>query len=394
MKRFIYLVRREFRLFWNNSVLRLLFIGAPLLYGVLFGFVYQKGKVTDLNILVVDKDNSPMSHRLIDMLNDTEVLNVIKVKADNIDMKKDMIAHEGEAVVTIPERFEADVLQNRTPEVYVNINLANILTANFASRSIQTVLGSLNAGLEMEALRKRGTPESAVSSKYEAFKTNYVRMYNRSSNYMNFLWPGMLATIVQQVLLLALALSFAQEFECHTFKNELMKKINSPLEAILVKCTPYWLMIIPIWGFFLLLQQWFKVPLQPEQLWSNLLLAALFVAASSFMGILVSILVPNQLKATEILMVVATPSFVLSGYTWPLSQMPQWVVYIADVIPLTHFLEGYRTMLMQQGHLSDIHRPLVALLVLMVVFGGLSYVALKIKMRRVMARSGAETAVA
>ena len=47
MKNFFLLIKREFRLFWDNSVLRLLFIGAPIMYGILLGFVYQKGKVTD-----------------------------------------------------------------------------------------------------------------------------------------------------------------------------------------------------------------------------------------------------------------------------------------------------------------------------------------------------------
>ncbi|GGC20337.1 ABC transporter permease [Parapedobacter defluvii] len=383
MRTFIQLVKREFRLFWGNSVLRLLFIGAPVLYGVLFGFVYQKGKVTDLNILVVDQDNTPLSNRLVDMLNDNEVLHVVEVKPERMDLKRDLIRLDGQAIVIIPDRFEADVLQNRSPEINVQINLANILTANYASRSIQVVLGSLNAGLEMEALRKRGTPDYAVSKKYEAFSTNYVRLYNRSSNYMSFLWPGMLATIVQQVLLLALALSFAQEYERGTFQSELLAQTRSPLLAILVKCMPYWLMMIPIGLFFWGLQQYFHIPLIPHQPGASLLLFALFVAASSFMGILVSILIPNQLKATEVLMVVATPSFVLSGFTWPLSQMPGWVALVADVIPLTHFLSAYRIMLMQEGWLGAIGSQLIALAILTVVFGLLSYAALAIKMRRV-----------
>ncbi|CAI8727450.1 ABC transporter permease [Methylocaldum szegediense] len=53
--------------------------------------------------------------------------------------------------------------------------------------------------------------------------------------------------------------------------------------------------------------------------------AGLFVASASFLGILAGILVPNQLKATEILTVVATPCLVLSGHTRPLSQMPEAV---------------------------------------------------------------------
>lgn len=382
MRTFFQLVKREFRLFWSNAVLRLLFIGAPILYGVLFGLVYQKGKVTDLNILVVDRDNTPLSHRLVDMLDDNEVLRVVEVKPERLDLKKDLIRLDGQAIVVIPDRFEADVLQNRSPEINVEINLANILTANYASRSIQLVLGSLNAGLEMEALRKRGTPEYALPEKYEAFGTNYVRLYNRSSNYMSFLWPGMLATIVQQVLLLALALSFAQEYERGTFKSELLAKTRSPLIAILVKCVPYWLMMIPIVLFFWGLQQYFHVPLIPGQAAPALLLFALFIAASSFMGILVSILIPSQLKATEVLMVVATPSFVLSGFTWPLSQMPGWIAVIADVIPLTHFLGGYRILLMQEGWLESVGPQLNGLAVLTVIFGLLSYGALAVKMNR------------
>src|SRR5690606_19305223 len=115
-------------------------------------------------------------------------------------------------------------------------------------------------------------------------------------------------------------------------KSELLTQTHSPLKAILVKCIPYWLMMIPIGLFFFGLQHYFHIPLAPQQLGGSFVLMALFVASASFMGILVSVLIPNQLKATEILMVVATPSFVISGFTWPLSQMPRWITYIADGI--------------------------------------------------------------
>lgn len=238
MNKYIQLVKREFKLFWSNSVLRLLFIGAPVLYSIMFGFVYQKGKVTDLNIIVVDQDNTAMSNQIIDMFNDTEVLHVADVRSEKVNLEKDLIRLESEAVVVIPKRFQADVLQGRSPEINVNLNMANILSANYTSRAIQVVLGTVNAGIEMEALKKKGTPANEAFNKYDAFKANFVKMYNTSSNYMSFLWPGMLATIVQQVILLALALSFAQEYENNTFKSELLVKTQSPSLAILVKCTP------------------------------------------------------------------------------------------------------------------------------------------------------------
>lgn len=68
MKNFFSLIKREFRLFWDNSVLRLLFIGAPIMYGILLGFVYQKGKVTDLPVVVVDEDQSQMSRKAVEMM--------------------------------------------------------------------------------------------------------------------------------------------------------------------------------------------------------------------------------------------------------------------------------------------------------------------------------------
>lgn len=146
-------------------------------------------------------------------------------------------------------------------------------------------------------------------------------------------------------------------------------------------------MIIVIWLFFLTQQYYFKISLAPMAMWTNLLLAALFIISSSFLGVLVSILVPSQLKATEMLMVIATPSFVFSGFTWPLSQMPLWIQYLADVIPLTHFLKGYRILLMQNGNLSAIQGPLIGLAFITTIYGLMSYIALRWKMKRALKSS-------
>src|SRR5690606_39985589 len=140
------------------------------------------------------------------------------------------------------------------------------------------------------------------------------------------------ATIFQQVLFLALALTFAAEMENGTFR-ELVEKSKSSTMAIIAKCTPYFMMSFGIWICYALMHLYFRVPLGHNLLWITLV-AGVLVFAVSMIGILVSILIPNQLKATEILMVIATPSFVFSGFTWLLSQLPIWVQYIAAVIQL------------------------------------------------------------
>lgn len=382
MKTFFELLKREFRLFWNNNVLRILFIGAPIMYGVLLGYVYSKGKVTDLPIIVVDHDQSKLSKRAVEMMDDNEVLYIAALKFDENDLSRLMIEKDAASVVIIPEGFEKQVLTKKYPEITTIVNTANVLTANYASTAIQVVLGTLKAGVQLETLRKQGVPENLLLSQYEPFKTTFIKKNNRSTNYMYFLWPGILATVLQQVLMLGLALSFASEFENGTFK-ELVKKAPSTFKLLLVKIIPYLLMSFGIWLLYWAFTWWFNIPFY-QNLDVLTLAAGLFVVAVCFIGILVSIVIPNQLKATEVLMVIATPSFILSGFTWPLSQMPGWVQNIASVIPLTHFLPIFRILIIENGPVDLIYPYIGKLLLLAAVGFVMAFAALYFKKKKIL----------
>ncbi|MDA3614609.1 ABC transporter permease [Polluticaenibacter yanchengensis] len=383
MKQFLSLIKREFGLFWSNSVLRVLFIGAPIMYGILLGYVYQKGKVTDLPIVVVDEDQTTMSKKAIEMMQDNEVLEVAFVKYDQNDLAKLVAENDNiPAIVIIPKDFEKQVMTKKYPEVLTVVNTSNVLTANYASTAIQVCLGTLKAGVQIEALKKQGMPETIAYSQYEPFKTTFIKKYNRSTNYMYFLWPGILATVLQQVLLLGLALSFASEFENGTFKN-LATQARSIIKLMAVKIIPYLLMSFGIWLLYWLFTVWFRIPFY-ENLGALTLAAGVFVLSVCFIGILFSILIPSQLKATELLMVIATPSFILSGFTWPLSQMPQWVVNIANMIPLTHFLKIFRVLLIEEGNISQVTGAIWAMVIIGAVCAVLAYIALYFKRRAVL----------
>ena len=107
-----------------------------------------------------------------------------------------------------------------------------------------------------------------------------------------------------------------------------------------------------------------------------------FILAVCFLGFLVSILLPSQLKATEVLMVVATPSFILSGFTWPLSQMPKWIQAIADCIPLTHYLKIFRILFIEKGDPTLIQPHLNNLIVIGSICFVLSLAILIVKIRK------------
>lgn len=382
MRVFFELLKREFALFWSNSVLRILFIGAPIMYGVLLGYVYNKGKVTDLPIVVVDKDQSKMSKKALQMMEDNEVLTISALLPNEDNLTRTALENEAVCIVIIPEGFEKGVLTKKYPEITTIVNTANVLTANYASTALQVCLGTLKVGVQLETLRKQGVPENLLMSQYEPFKTTFIKKNNRSTNYMYFLWPGILATVLQQVLMLGLALSFASEFENGTFKF-LVNKTSSTFKLIMVKVIPYLVMSFGIWLIYWLFTWWFKIPFY-ENLGTLTLTAGLFVLSVCFIGILVSLLIPSQLKATEVLMVIATPSFILSGFTWPLSQMPEWIQYIASIIPLTHFLPIFRVLIIENGP-TDLIYPYVQNLIIITAVGFvLSYAALAYKKRKLL----------
>jgi ABC-2 type transport system permease protein len=66
------------------------------------------------------------------------------------------------------------VLTKRYPEIVIIVNTSNVLTANYVSTALQVCLGTLKAGIEMETLRKQGTPKNCLQQ-YEPFKTTFIK---------------------------------------------------------------------------------------------------------------------------------------------------------------------------------------------------------------------------
>ncbi|MDH5828127.1 ABC transporter permease [Sphingobacterium faecium] len=358
----------------------MLFLGAPVLYGVLVGAVYQKGKVTDLPIIVVDEDRSPLSQQLITMFNESEVIYVAAILPDAFNAKQEALNKEATVVVQIPKNFDADVNYNRPTELTFFVNASNTLTSNYASMAANVCAATLKAGIQIKAQQKKGVPEYIATQQYEPFKTTIIRQNIKSGNYLYFMLPGVLLTVLQQVMMLALALSFASEFEKGTFAN-LVSKSSNVLLLIFVKIAPYLIMSVGIYILYYGFSIFYRMPLEVH-MGPFLLGSLLFLLAVSFIGILVSILIPSQLKATEILMVIATPSFILSGFTWPLSQMPDWVVHISKLIPLTHYLEIFRVLVIEHGTVTNVRSSIIALAVTSVICLILSFVLLSLKVRK------------
>ena len=365
MKDFLKLLRIEFKRIFSNNVLLAIFIGAPIFYGVLFGYVYKQAKVIDLPIVIIDQDHSPTSDKIIDAFIDNEALLVSDIRYTPGTIMEEMPAKQYDAVITLPVNFEADILQKRHPEIRVDLNMANILNANTASKNIQSVLMSLNAGIEIEGLKKKGLHASEALAAYESFKINFNKLYNATGNYATFMLPGLLAAIMQQIIFLAMALVFARDFEDGHF-DLLINQSRFSLYHIALKSIPFLLMIPVIWMIISFLIPYFKIDIDIFNL-PMLVLATLLTLASMCIGMLFSIAIPSQLKATELLMVISTPAFILSGFTWPTLAFPDAIAKIAQFIPSTQFLNGFRKIAFYGGDLASIKSEINTLLLIIVL---------------------------
>lgn len=365
MKKIISVAKREFRLFFSNKIMLGLYLGGPILYGLLFGYVYNKGKLTGLPVVVVNNDNSPTSSQLIDMLSETDMLKVTTVRYQNIDADSLFLNENAYAVVVIPYDFEAAIMRGDYPELNTYINNTNLLPANYVARSVMTAVGTLNV------IKTR-----MAGKKNEAFHANLLRMFNPASNYFFFIWPSYLAIILQSVVMVVLALSFASEQETGSLLLVYRQSGNSALTMMLGKGIPYLLLsavLLCIYGLYFRL---FRQP-YPSQMMPVLLVSFIFIAANCFMGMAGGLLFRSQLRSLQFLMVLSMPVYISSGFSWPYEQGGCAAQLFSAIFPFMPFVNGLRILLIERGTLHEIKDYINMQLLQLAIYFAIAYLLLR-----------------
>lgn len=368
MRKVLSLMKREFKLFLSNKIMKTLYIGGPVLYGILFGVIYAPGVIKDQPIVIVDKDHSPLSDKLKDMLEDNENITIKYQLSENIGIEEKFIEDGIQAAVIIPDFFERDVNDGRTPEIVTYINGANLVSSGYVNRAIFSVVATLNAITS----RQTGRPAPAV-------QLNIFRLFNPASNYGIFVWPSYLTVILQSVILVVIALSFASEAEKDNF-NELASFKPGLLRITFGKLSVYWIMacgslLIYVVYFFL-----FKQSL-PDHLIDSIVILSLFIAAISFQGMIAGLVLRSQLKVIQVLMIMIMPAYISSGYSWPFSY-DGWPARIYSVFfPYHPFINGMRILLLEHGRLKDIDDLLVYQLIQLFLYASVATMVLRYRLR-------------
>jgi ABC-2 type transport system permease protein len=374
------LLLQEWRNIYTNKTIRLVLFVVPLLYMTLFGFLYSQKKVMEIPTVLVDADQSELSrelYRAFEVDQTFRITHIVGTEAEAMNLIDRGQAH---MAVIIPADLEKDVKAGREAEVLTVIDGSNMLISNTAVRAANTVIKTVSAGVTLKKLEAQGGWGEEGKNLFTGIDYRYRVLYNPTFSYLTFMVFGLAGTVLQQVLFLGVALSVAQQKEAGTWSSTLRE--NGFWTIALSKLLPYLLVAtFNLMLTFVLLLKGFEIPYHGSTA-HLLIVGTAFNLAVLAIGFAISFWSKDQLQATQIAMLIAVPSFMLSGYTWPLMSMPAAVAAIGKSLPLTYFLNGVREILNKGHDLSYLTHDLAVLAFMALLGLFAAYVAYQFQTRK------------
>jgi ABC-2 type transport system permease protein len=341
----------------RRTLLILLFLPAFFLF--LYGYALNFD-IRHVTLAVDDRDGSAESRQLIaSFVRSTYFDQVASVRSDA--EINDLIDHgRVRAVLVIPEDFSRRIRDRDVAAVQVILNGDDSTTAT-------TVLGYANAVL-LEASAEFG----ASAAEVPIIRVESRVWYNPELRSTLFLIPGLIAFISMITAVVSTALSIVRENEAGTMEQVRMAPIST-LAFITGKTAPY-LIISQISGTLVILASMvlFDLPLRGTWLDLSIVLAVFLVGALGT-GIVVSTAADTQQVALQAAMLIAfLPTFMLSGFIFPIASMPIALQYITTVVPAKYFLIALRGVVLKGLGLGALWQPVGALAIYAAVTLGLS----------------------
>jgi ABC-2 type transport system permease protein len=318
-------------------------IGIPLIQILLFGFAINLD-VRGLSAGVADQAGTARSRALVADLEATQVIRVTASAPTAQALMTMMRRGEITVGVFIPSDFERRL---EDPER----EAAQLLVDG----SDPTLLSVAQRLLEMPVTQAAAPPVFALRNFYNPERRSAVQIV-----------PALIGVILTMTMILFTAVAIVRERE----RGNLELLITTPvttLELMAGKLLPYIAIGLLQVTIVLFVGQWlFGVPFRGNVL--DLYLAALvFIAASLTLGLLISAVAKSQFQAMQLTLFVFLPSILLSGFMFPFDGMPKVAQWIAEVLPLTHFVRLVRGIVLRGAALGELTAEVYALLAFLVV---------------------------
>lgn len=375
MKQILAIMKRELFYMWHDTGLRFILLVGPLLGLLFFAGIYSHQRIDHIPTAIVDLDQSSASRQVVNELKNTQDLQAVAY-LDSYDDLKDLL-QKGQAVVgiVIPAHYGQDVALHRQTKVAVMIDGTNMIYATNASSAVLTVTRTLGAETGIKTLIAQGIQPTQAQEAYQSIEFREEAWFNPTLNYAYFLVLAFALNIWQQCCTLASCMTVIGEngvpswLQIRASGISLFKFFFS---KSIVHLLVFMLIVLPV--YFIAFNV-FKFPLAVS--WPILLLFTfVFAVTLHSLGMFMSSISGNAVNASRFGMIIALPSFVVSGFTWPLQAMPQWLQPIAWFFPQTWFFQGFNYLAFKNPGWLFMSHYFLTLAMMAVLFYGASALVL------------------
>ncbi|MEF1170059.1 ABC transporter permease [Vibrio campbellii] len=313
----------------------------PILLAVTMWGVFSAGIARDLPIGVVDLQHSQLSRKMIQSLDASSTLSVDYHYTSATEAKNAMIEGDIYAYAVIPPQFDQDILLHRQPQLSVFFNSQYILVAKLINSAVAQSQGYFDAQLEaMGNLAKGNTTTLAAIGQAVPISTQITALFNRNTNYAQFLVTAIVPAIWQICVVVSTILILAAHFRIYGNGNNSFAFLGDRPFTRLSKILGQYIPLFMAQGAMFLI--WFYVLLDWPMEGSYLvMLLAQFVTtiACIIMGALFFFLSMDPARAMSFAGAFTAPSFAFMGITFPVSDMNALAHAWRGLLPITHYIE-------------------------------------------------------
>jgi len=325
---------------WRTA---LALLGMPMVLLLIYGFALSFD-VQDIRLAVVDQSRTRAAREVVRAFLESGYF--VRVAALDEVRPLDDLFDSGavQATLIIPPDFGADVAVRRPTSLQFVLDGSDSQTANTILGYARQIVAAV--GLELMEV-DRDPPVTGLP----------LVWYNPDLRSSIFLVPGLVAFILMVTSVIATALAVVREKERGTMESLLAMPIK-PVEIMLGKIAPFvvvgFVQMTIILGAAHLL---FGVPIMGS-VWLLVTLATLFAAANLAVGYTFSTIAENQLQAVQMTFFFFLPNILLSGFMFPFDGIPWPAQWIAEVLPMTHFMRLIRGVVLRGALLAELSAEL------------------------------------
>ncbi|MCX5872812.1 MAG: ABC transporter permease [Deltaproteobacteria bacterium] len=331
--------KKETRQIIRDSRSLYLALGIPVMLMILFGFALSLD-VDNIPIAVWDQAKSPESREFVDAMTSSGYFRCV-IQTDNYrEIVRNLDNNIISMGITIPFDFSRNIRKGTSTLVQAIVDGSDSTRANLAIVYLETIVTTFENDIKMESMTRQSV-QGRISPPVEP-KIRIV--YNPELKSRNNIIPGLIPVIMMIIAALLTSLTIVRERETGTMEQLMSTPLKSN-ELIVGKLIPYFvlgyvdLLMVYLMGRFV-----FQVPFRGSLL-IMFMVASVFLVGALSIGFLVSVVASNQFFATQLaLLGTVLPTFLLSGFVFPIANMPVALQYFTYIIPARHFITILRAI--------------------------------------------------